>query len=470
MKRSIKVGVALAAAAVLAAPAIPASAAAKAGQSCKKLGEVVGGLTCTKQGTKRVYKATPAAAPVVTAATTPGAAPAPAPAGVQVVPGFDGKTISVGYLGNVTASDQFPNSLLFADGGKAFTAGFNSLMERVNAAGGVAGKYKIKIVFKETYYTGSEAVKAYAEIKNNVTMLAQIYGTPVTQALAKSLAEDNVVASPVSLDAAWINNPNLLPIGGIYQDQAINLLDYAVKEGGQAGKTFCALSLAGAYGDAGDAGFVYGAAKLGLKVGVKIKASTAPAQAQQLKDGKCDVVLATLSGESGMTPMLTETAKLDYFPVFLGLSPSFASRSIVPANSAQYSKQVIIASDAPQWGDESIPGMKSFLADMRRSAPQLIGNPNPAAIWGQAQARAVVALLEKAVSNGDLSKDGMKKALATLGPVSNDGMFPDWDYKNPAERIGPPQSFIAVPDISVPGGLRVVKAWTSELAKQYRNN
>ena len=471
MKRSIKVGVAFGAAALLVAPAIPASAAAKAakaGQSCKKLGEVVGGLTCTKQGAKRVYKATPVVAPVVTAATTPGAAPAPAPTGLQIVPGFDGKTISIAYLGNVTANDQFPNSLSFADGGKALTAGFNAYIDRINEGGGIAGKYKVKPIFKETYYTGSEAVKAYAEIKNSVVFIGQIYGTPVTQALVKSLAEDNLVGSPVSLDAAWVNNPNLLPVGGVYQAQAINLLEYGVKEGGLAGKTFCALSLPGAYGDAGDAGFTFGAAKLGLKVGVKIKTSTAPAQAQQLKDAKCDVILATLSGETGMTPMLSETAKLDYFPFFLGVGPSFAARSIVPANSVQYTKQTLFASDSPQWADESIAGMKTFLADIRKSAPQLVPNPNTAAIWGYTQARADVALLEKAVSLGDLSKDGMKKALATLGPIKNDGLFPDWDYTTPGNRIGPPQTFITQPDISVPGGFKVIKPFVSEIAKTYK--
>ena len=466
MKRFVPISVALSAATLLL-PVLPANAAVKAGQSCKKLGEVKDGLTCTKQGTKRVYKA-----PAVTTTAPPaaGATPAPAPvaAGLVNVPGFDGKTINIGYLGNVSANDQFPNSLLFADGGKALTAGFNSIIDRVNGAGGIAGKYKVKVQFKETYYTPAEVVKGYNEIKNDVVMIGQIYGTPGTQTLVKSLAEDNMVGSPVSLDSAWVKNPNLLPVGGVYQAQAINLVDYALKELGQAGKTFCTLALPGAYGDAGEAGFTFAASKLSLKVGVRIKTSTAPAQAQQLKDGKCDAIVSTISGESGMTPMLTETAKLDYFPLFLGLGPSFAARSITPANSAQYAKQVIIANDAPQWGDTSIPGMKAFIDDMKKSAPQLIGNPNGAAIWGQAQARAVVALLEKAVAGKDLSRDGIKKALGQIGVVKNDGMFPEWDYSAPADRVGPAQSYMAVPDISVSGGLRVIKAFTSDIAKQYK--
>jgi Periplasmic binding protein len=466
MKRIISIGAAVAAAAISTVPLSAASAAVKANSKCKKLGEVKDGLTCTKVGSARIYKAPVATtAPTTVAAgtaTTVGAAPA----GLQNVPGFDGKTITIGYFGNVSVSDQFPASRNFADGGKALTAGFNSYIERVNAAGGVGGKYKIKVNFKETYYTPSEAVKAYAEVKNSVVMIGQIYGTPLTQALAKSLAEDGLVGSPISLDAAWVNNPNILPVGSTYQKQAINAVDWAVKEGGAAGKTFCSLALVNnPYGDAGEEGFKIAAKALNLKVGGSFKTSTAPAQAQALKDAKCEVVMATISGEAQMPPLLSETAKLDYFPTILGNSPSFASRSVVPANSAQFAKQVFIAADGSQWGDESVPGMKKHVADLRKNAPEQIGNPNPATEWGYANAVAVVALLNKAVTLGDLSKPGMLKALATLGPVDTEGVYPAWDYVEPAKRKAPSGTFMYSVDIATPGGLKLIKPWESATAK-----
>ena len=470
MNRSIKTAVVLGAVGALLLPALPAFAAAKppkAGQSCKKLGAVISGLTCTAVGKKRIYRA--AAAPITTAAPAPGATAAPAPAGLAKVPGFDGTTIRVGYLGNVSINDQFPASRSFADGGKALTAGFNAYISRVNAAGGVAGKYKVDVDFKETYYTPSEAVKAYAEIKNNVVMIGQIYGTPLTQTLVKSLAEDNLIGSPISLDAAWVKNPNILPVGATYQGQVTNAIDWSIKEGGQAGKTFCALSLANnPYGDAGEEGFTYAASKLGFKVGGKFKTSTGPAQAQQLKAAGCEVVVATISGEAQMPPLLSETAKLDYFPIILGPSPSFASRSVIPANSAQFGKQVFIAADGSQWGDESVAGMKPHMADLRKYAPEQIGNPNPATEWGYAQAKTVVALLEKAVALNDLSKAGIKAALGSLGTVKQDGMYPDWNYGDPASRVAPSSSFIYGVDISTPGGLKLIKPWQSEAAKQLK--
>jgi hypothetical protein len=443
MKRSISIGVTLAVAAGLVVPAVTASAAAKAGGTCKKLGEVVGNLTCTKVGTKRIYKA--AAAPTTTAAVAPGAAPAPAPAptGLQNVPGFDGKTITVGYLGNVSVNSQFPASANFATGGKALTAGFNSYIERVNAAGGIAGKYKIKALFKETYYTPSEVVKAYQEIKNQVVMIGQI-----------------------SLDAAWVNNPNLLPVGSTYQKQSINVIDYAVKEKGAADKVWCSLALANnAYGDAGEEGFKIAAKGLNLKVGVSIKTSTAPAQAQALKDAKCDWVHTTISGEAQMSPLLAETKKLDYFPFITGNSPSAASGSVVPSNSEQYFKQVFIAADGVQWGDKSIPGMKRHIEDLQKNAPEQIGVPNPATEWGYANAIAITALLNKAVALGDLSKAGIVKAMSQLGPVDFDGIYPAWNYVDPAKRVASSQTNIYNVDISTPGALKLIKPYESALAK-----
>ena len=75
MTRSIRiVAVVALATAALGLPGSPAGAATKAGQSCKKIGQVSGALKCVKKGTKKVYAAiAPAAttAPATTATTAP---------------------------------------------------------------------------------------------------------------------------------------------------------------------------------------------------------------------------------------------------------------------------------------------------------------------------------------------------------------------------------------------------------------
>ena len=470
MKRPISTVLAFAAAAGLVFVAVPAASAAtaKAGAKCKKLGEVKNGLTCTAKGKSRVYVA--AEAPTTTKAAVAGAVTTPpVAAGLAIVPGFDGKTINIAHLGNVSVNAQFPASASFATGGKSLTAGFNAAISRLNDNGGIAKKYRLNPIFKETYYTPSEAVKAYAEVKNNVVMVGQLYGTPLAQTLTKSLGEDNLVGAPISLDAAWVNDPNMFPVGSTYQGQAINLLDWYVKDGGGAGKTVCSIALANnAYGNAGEAGFDFGVAQLKLKVGTKIKTSTNPAAASALKSAGCEGVVATVSGEAQTPGLLAEMAKLDFFPTVLALGPSFAVGTVVPTNSIAFQKQVVVATDNSQFGDEKVPGMKRFMDDIRKYAPQEIGTPNAAAIWGWVQARSVIALLEKAVADNDLSKAGIKKAMATLGKVDTEGIFPNWNYVEPAKRVGPSAVNISGVDISVPGGLIVKKVVDSAAAQAYR--
>ena len=446
----------------------PAGAATvKAGAKCTKVGEVKSGLICKQVGNKRTYQKQ-AVAPTTAAASTGAATPAPA-VGLAAARGFDGKTIKVGYVGQVATNPAFPSSPLFAEGGAALTAGFNAYMSRVNDAGGIAGKYPVDVLFKDAFYDAAESVKKYTELKDDVVMLGQIYGTPGTQALRDALKRDNMIASPISLDAEWVTGENFLPIGTTYQAHAINLSDWYIKEGGGATKTLCSLSIApNPYGVALEEGYDFAAKKLGFKNGGKFRYTTADATAQQLKDAKCEAVVTAISGEAHTSPLLGAGEKIGYFPTYLGASPTFSSRRVTSANSKLYTDQVIIAGDGAQWGDTAIPGMKDFLADMSKYAPQLIGAPNPAAIWGYVQARSVVAMLTNAVKLGDLSPAGMKAAMSSLGKVSYDGLFPDWNYVAPAQRVAPSIVHIARADVSVRGGLQDLKIFESSAAKEYR--
>ena len=188
----------------------------------------------------------------------------------------------------------------------------------------------------------------------------------------------------------------------------------------------------------------------------------------QLKSEKCDAVVATISGELHMPGMISSGDKIDFRPTILAVAPSFASKTLVPANSDAFGKQVLVAADGTQWGEESVPGMKQHMADLRKYAPEQIGVPNPATEWGYAQAQTVVGLLEKAVANGDLSRAGITKALANLGTVPLGGMYPEWTYGAPGSRVAPSASVIYRVDAASRGGLTAIKSYNSAAAKNYK--
>jgi ABC-type branched-subunit amino acid transport system substrate-binding protein len=142
-------------------------------------------------------------------------------------PGFDGSTIRLGVL--------TPTSGIAAIIGNPLTAGNQAYIDYVNEElGGIAGEYQMELVIEDTAYDPSVAGDRYAAIRDDVVAFVQILGTPVVNALLADLIDDDVVAGPASLDSAWVREPNLLAIGGPYQIQAINGIDWWFREGPNA--------------------------------------------------------------------------------------------------------------------------------------------------------------------------------------------------------------------------------------------
>src|ERR1035437_5344409 len=85
---------------------------------------------------------------------------------VPKVPGFDGTTITVGSIQPLTGG--------VAVLGLPIEAGLQTWFDHVNALGGIAGKYKIKVALEDAANTESLTVQKYGEIKDQVVMMASI--------------------------------------------------------------------------------------------------------------------------------------------------------------------------------------------------------------------------------------------------------------------------------------------------------
>ena len=201
-------------------------------------------------------------------------------------PGFDGKTIKLGILTPLTG----PVAVI----GKPLTAGNEVYFDYVNSQGGIAGKYKVELVQEDTQYSPPATVQQYNKIKNNVVAFTQVLGTAPTLATLPQLAQDKIIAAPASLDAFWVREPNLLPVGGPYQVQAINALDYYVNQADGKGKNICSFIQDDAYGEAGQSGVDFAAEELGFKVvdtqKFKVGDKDVTGQVQRLQGSKCDAV------------------------------------------------------------------------------------------------------------------------------------------------------------------------------------
>jgi ABC-type branched-subunit amino acid transport system substrate-binding protein len=379
------------------------------------------------------------------------------------VSGFDGTTIK---LGAITAQSGPVKAV-----GDAVTNGEQTYWSRVNAAGGIGGKYKVQLVAVDGKYDPTTSVQQYNGIKNDVVMFNMILGTAPVMALLPQLATDKMVALPGSVDATWTHNQNLLPIAGSYQTDGINGMSwYFSKGGGSKTQTICFAGQSDSGGDAGFQGLQYAADKMGFTIAAKAlyKAGDTDltAAVQQLKAAKCQVVFIN-SAPTPVPTLLSTAAQLQFAPTWLGLEAPFVGALMKTPLKAYLQNSFVAFGSAPQWGDTSVAGMAQMMGDVQKYAPTQA--PNSYFTFGYAGAWAVNLVLEAAVKAGDLSHDGIITAMNGLDKIDLAGMYGVYTYGPPAKRSPARTTVIYRLDATTPEGVKVVEnAYTSDEGKAFQ--
>ena len=372
----------------------------------------------------------------------------------EPAPGFDGTTIRLGAL--------TPTSGQVAIIGNPLTAGNQAYIDYVNEElGGVAGKYQLELVIEDTAYDPSTASQKYAAVRDEVAAFVQILGTPITNALLSDLIDDDVVGSPASLDSAWVREPNLLALGGPYQVQAINGIDWWFSQDENADDVLCTLASDDEYGDTGVAGAEFAAANLDIEIAVQATfpapSATRPAQdfqaqISQLEGGGCDVFLfvATPTDTGALAGALLENT--GYNPTILGQSPTWLG---LFSGNEYLQEHYYSLSEGTEYGDESVPGMAELVRIKDTYAPDQA--PDIYFNFGYIQAQAMVQVLEKAVELGDLSREGILAAMEAVDVLTFDGLSGDYVYGPVDDREPPTVTTIFRVDPEIGTGLGLVE-------------
>lgn len=392
---------------------------------------------------------------------SPAASSSSGPKTLVPVPGFDGTTIKLGVVTPVTGAVKII--------GDPLTAGNKLFFDALNAKGGIAGKYKVDLTIVDSKYEQQTGVQQYNAIKDQVVMFAQLLGTPIVKGALSSLQADKIVAAPASLDADWVHQQNLLPLGAPYQIQVINSLSWYLTDGGGQGKKICFAGHDDAYGDAGLAGYKFAAQELKFTSATEARFKSTDtdftAPVQQLQAAGCEAVFLTATPTTA-GGIMGKAAATGYAPKWIGQSPTyiglFLKSPLLPYLKANY----LVASEGTTWGDTSVLGMKEMIDAQQQYAPSQ--TPDPYFVFGYGEAWSVAQVLEKAVAMGDLSRDGIINAMNSITTMKYDGLFGDYGWGKPADRNPPRISTVFSVDETVPGGLKVVKKGIeSAAAKKY---
>ena len=93
---------------------------------------------------------------------------------------------------------------------------------------------------------------------------------------------------------------------------------------------------------------------------------------------------------------------------------------------------VWVVSPGREWGDPDSADMTAMVERVASYKPDQ--EPNYYFTFGYLQAWAVHQLLEEAVANGDLSRDGVVEAMDGMATVDFGDLLPPYTYGPPADR------------------------------------
>lgn len=363
-------------------------------------------------------------------------------------PGFDGTTINIGVLSALSG----PSAVI----GTPLAAGQQVYFDYLNAElGGVAGMYPVEIVLEDHQYDTASTVQKYGKIKDDVVMFSQIMGTPSVFAALPLLAEDNMVASPASQDAFWVREQNLLPVIEPYQVDVINAMSYYVGDGGgSVDDTICAVIQNDLYGEAGLEGLEFAADQLGFEVAAVTRYGAGDqaftAQVTELVNAECDMVWATaLPSEFG--GILGTAAQSGFTPRWIAQSPAWIDALAATPLADYLEAYVWIAALAQEWGDPGSVEMTAMVERVEKYKPDQA--PSYYFTFGYIQAWATHQVLEEAVANGDLSRDGILAAMNGLDELSFGDLGPSYGYGAPEDRDPPRFTTIFEVDVEKPFAL-----------------
>ena len=179
-------------------------------------------------------------------------------AAVKTGPGVTADTITLGYLPDLSG--------VFAPNGKAMMEGANLFWDAKNAAGGICGR-QIEVSVQDTGYDPQKAVAAYQQLSGDVVGLGLVLGSSIVSALLPNVQQEGMFLNFAGWTSDILPNENVAIAGTTYDIEAINAVDFLMREHGIAsGDTIGHLYFEGDYGENALTGSTFAADKHGLKI------------------------------------------------------------------------------------------------------------------------------------------------------------------------------------------------------------
>ena len=329
---------------------------------------------------------------------------------------------------------------IFAPLTTKITDGQEAYWEWINDNGGIQG-WTIEPVVLDNAYDVPTHVENYeimaGDGPESVVMFATSTGSPHSAAIADRLIEDNMAAIPLSWYSGWADpsiGKNLFEVQTNYCIEAMNASTYMSET---FGSNVAIATFPGDYGQDGARGVKVAAEALGLNIVYDGEAAVIPGADQTpvitgIAESGADWVWVTLN--PGHTAELMGGAYAAGFTgQWTGSSPSWNPALLGTAVGPLADQLYTHSTYTVLWGVGEAEGMQEMIDVMREYRPE--APFDDVYIISFIQGYAVHQILDKAISNGNITRAGV---LAAANSVTADlkGLAPDQSWRgNPNDNV-----------------------------------
>ncbi len=359
--------------------------------------------------------------------------------------------IYLGVLSDLSEGPFFQLAVPITEGQYAF-------FDQVNLHGGIAGfDVDVRTYTRDTLYQAQEHSARYREIEPNILALAQTLGTPTTEAILRDMDADDVIGAPASWWSGWdfeqADHGLILNSGYSYCLESMIGLDWFVSEYGDI-SAVAHVGYPGDYGGDSAVGVQAWADVNGVSYAGSIRTLPNPSVGTQdeairgVMNSGADVVVMAV-GPAEAAEIIGTAVAQGFDGRFLGSvptwNPALLGSAAAPAMISQYTHV------AP-W--ETFDGQSVAHQRMRES----LGGSMPANdgyTFGWIWSYPILAALEAAADNGDLTRAGLRSVVDGL-VVDYEGALPPRTFGGDANQHAVRQAAIGVPDEAQTLGVRTI--------------
>jgi branched-chain amino acid transport system substrate-binding protein len=322
--------------------------------------------------------------------------------------------------------------------------------DNLNASGGIDG-WLIQYVVEDTAYDVDRHLAQYEALRSEVLALTASTGSETSVRMLPLAKQDTMVFLPLSWYSGWaipeFDGGLAVEQGTNYCIEAMNVMEFIRDNGGL---TVALATFPDVYGLDAAAGVKLAAAYYGIDIvydgSGAVTSGRDPTEAiAGIAASDADWVYVA-TDPAGLEALIAGAVEGGYAGMWTGAAPSY-SASLLDSPVANVIDRFFFESVySVPWGNEA-PGNVEMMEAMRKAYPER--RPSDAYIIGWNEAKTMHQILAEAIAAGDLTRDGLARAVAAQAGVDFAGSQPDQSYAGLPDDYVTRASAIYKPDLDV---------------------